>query len=139
MSVEFLDSNVLVYLVDRRSPAKQAIAQQLVHEGSARQSAIISYQVVQETLHVLTRKLKVMVTADDAQDFLHDVLAPLWKIMPSAALYSQALTLQKRYGFSFYDSLIVAAAVEGGCKRLLSEDLQHGQMIGKLRIENPFF
>ena len=44
----------------------------------------------------------------------------------------------QRYAFSFYDSLTVAAALEGGCKRLLTEDLQHGQRIGALRIENPF-
>lgn len=56
----------------------------------------------------------------------------------SAALYVRALKLQASLGFPFYDSLIVAAALEGGCKRLLSEDLQHGQRIDTLRIENPF-
>ncbi len=54
------------------------------------------------------------------------------------ALYRSALQLQLRWRFSFYDSLIVAAALEAGCKRLLSEDLQHGQRIETLTIENPF-
>ena len=58
--------------------------------------------------------------------------------MPSAGLYTQALELKARWKFSFYDSLIVAAALEAGCKRLYSEDLQHGQRIQGLRIENPF-
>ena len=59
-------------------------------------------------------------------------------MQPSAALYARSLGLQSKLGFSFYDSLIVAAALEAGCKRLLSEDLQHGQRIEGLRVENPF-
>lgn len=54
------------------------------------------------------------------------------------ATYARALALQDRHRFSFYDSLIVAAALEAGCRRLLTEDLQHGQRIEGLRIENPF-
>jgi len=58
--------------------------------------------------------------------------------MPSSDLYSQAIDLQGRAAISFYDALIVAAALKAGCTRLLSEDLQHGQTFGALRIENPF-
>ena len=72
------------------------------------------------------------------RDFLRNVLAPLWRVQPSAALYTRTLDVQQRYRFSFYDSLIVAAALEAGCARLLSEDLQHGQLIEGLTIENPF-
>ncbi|CAI8812458.1 protein of unknown function [Methylocaldum szegediense] len=77
-------------------------------------------------------------TAEEAQRFPDLVLAPLWKIMPSPALYQRSLDLQARYGFSFYDALIVASALEFDCTRLYSEDLQHGQRIGGLTIENPF-
>ena len=63
---------------------------------------------------------------------------PLWSVMPSTRLYRHALDVRERYRFSFYDSLIVAAALEAGCTRLLSEDLQDGQVIEGLRIENPF-
>jgi predicted nucleic acid-binding protein len=62
----------------------------------------------------------------------------LWKINPSPNLYQRGLDLQSRYQLSFYDSLIVAAALEGGCKTLYSEDLQHGQRIDGLTIKNPF-
>jgi predicted nucleic acid-binding protein len=55
-----------------------------------------------------------------------------------SCLYASALRLQARWRFGFYDSLIVAAALEGGCRRLLSEDLQHGQRIETLTIEDPF-
>jgi predicted nucleic acid-binding protein len=58
--------------------------------------------------------------------------------MPTQRLYEQALDIQSRYQYSFYDSLIIAAALDGGCTRLLSEDLQHGQRIESLTIENPF-
>lgn len=58
--------------------------------------------------------------------------------MPSSTLYERALELQGRYRFSFYDSLVVAAALESGCQKLYSEDLQHGQRVGNLTIENPF-
>ena len=104
------------------------------HEGAA----IVSFQVVQETLNVLTRKLKPAMSREDAQRALQNVLAPLWRVQPSPALYARALDLQERYKFSFYDSLIVAAALEANCTRLLSEDLQHGQRIEGLTIKNPF-
>ena len=58
--------------------------------------------------------------------------------MPSHALYRRALEIQARYRYGFYDSLIIAAALEAGCQRLLSEDMQHGQQIEHLRIVNPF-
>ena len=58
--------------------------------------------------------------------------------MPSHALYRRALEIQTRYGYGFYDSLIIAAALEAGCQHLLSEDMQHGQQIEQLRIVNPF-
>ena len=136
--VDFLDSNVFVYSVDNASPAKQAVSLRLLKQAHTHQSAVISFQVVQETLHVLRRKFRVVAKPPDAHDFLRNVLAPLWRVQPSAALYARALDLLERYQFSFYDSLIVAAALEAGCTRLLSEDLQHGQRIEGLTIKNPF-
>lgn len=137
-AVDFLDSNVLVYAFDTRDPVRHSIADRLLARAQRERNAIISHQVVQETLNVLTRKLRPTLSAEDARDALDAVLTPLWRIMPSAGLYGRALEVQSRFGFSFYDSLIVAAALEGGCARLLSEDLQHGQRIEGLRIENPF-
>jgi predicted nucleic acid-binding protein len=58
--------------------------------------------------------------------------------MPSRGLYEQALNIQGRYGYGFYDSLIIAAALEAACSRLISEDFQDGQRIEGLRIVNPF-
>jgi len=136
--VDFLDSNVFVYAVDNASPAKQAVALHLLRQAHTHQSAVISFQVVQETLHVMRRKFRVVAKPPDTLDFLRNVLAPLWRVQPSVPLYARALDVQERYQFSFYDALIVAAALEGGCARLLSEDLQHGQRIDGLTITNPF-
>jgi predicted nucleic acid-binding protein len=86
----------------------------------------------------MTRKLQKTVTPDDARLFLDEVLVPLWRVMPSQSLYQRALDIHDRYQFRFYDSLIVAAALAGGCTRLFSEDLQHGQRIEGLAIQNPF-
>lgn len=63
---------------------------------------------------------------------------PLWDVMPSGVLYQRALTIRVRHGLQFYDALVVGAALEAGCTRLLTEDLQHGQEIEGLTIENPF-
>jgi predicted nucleic acid-binding protein len=69
---------------------------------------------------------------------LTTVLAPLWRVVPSEELYERALEVMARYGYSFYDSLIIASALSAGCTRLLTEDLQHGQRIEGLTIHNPF-
>ena len=136
--VDFLDTNVLIYTVDAAHPEKRDAAKAIVADAIAAQTAVISFQIVQETLQVITRKFRVVLKEADAAGFLADVLVPLWKVQPSPALYEKALELQARQKLSFYDSLVVAAALEAGCRRLLTEDLQHGQRIEGLRIENPF-
>ena len=137
MSVEhFIDTNVFIYLFDETAPDKRRRAERLVDRSLKNGSGCISYQVVQETLHVLTRKLGAR--PQSARLLLDDVLAPLWRVNPSRSLYARGLRLHAQYGFSFYDALIVAAALEAGCARLYSEDLQHGQQVDHLTIRNPF-
>lgn len=137
MSAEdFLDTNVFVYLFDETAPDKRARAEGLVHRSLEEGSGCISYQVVQETLNVVTRKLGARPAS--ARLLLDDVLAPLWRVNPSRSLYARGLRLHAQFGFSFYDSLIVAAALEAGCRRLYSEDLHHGQRVDQLTIHNPF-
>lgn len=138
MSGEFIDSNVFVYLFDETDERKRDAAERIVDSALQTRGASISYQVVQETLNVVTRKLPTPMTAEDARSFMEEVLAPLWRISPSPALYRRALEVQARYRYSFYDSLIIAAALDAGCTRLYTEDLQDGQKIEGLTIENPF-
>lgn len=137
MSAEdFLDTNVFVYLFDETAPDKRERAEGLVRRSLEEGSGCISYQVVQETLNVVTRKLGARPAS--ARLLLDDVLAPLWRVNPSRSLYARGLRLHAQFGFSFYDSLIVAAALEAGCTRLYSEDLHHGQRVDQLTIQNPF-
>jgi predicted nucleic acid-binding protein len=134
----FLDSNIFTYTFDDVALEKQRIAQELVRAALQDGSGVISYQVTQEVLNVLTRKLTVSMDVGDATRYLATTLEPLWRVQPSAELFRAGLALQSRYQFGFYDSLIVAAALSAGCTRLYSEDLQHGQRIEGLTIEDPF-
>ena len=138
MSADFLDSNIFVYLFDETDERRREIARHLVHAAVESGDACISFQVVQETLAVLTGKLKKRATPAEARRFLADVLAPLWRVMPSPELYTRGLELRERYAFGFYDALIVVAAIEGGCTRLWSEDMQNGLRVDRLTIRNPF-
>jgi len=138
MSVEFfLDSNILVYQASNQDSQKASIAENLVIDAAKGRGAI-SYQVVQETMNVLLRKNLLPVGDEKAKLYLHNVLAPLCKVHYSPALLSSALEVRSRYQYSFYDSLIIAAAIEADCNVLYSEDLQDGQVIDGLTIKNPF-
>jgi predicted nucleic acid-binding protein len=136
MSVDFLDTNVFIYLFDDVDTRKRGVAERLVSDALASGRAVVSYQVVQEALNVITRKLGA--STDDARRFLDVVLDPLWQVGPSSELYGSALDVRGRYGFPYLDALIVASALAAGCTRLLSEDLQHGQRIGDLVVVDPF-
>jgi predicted nucleic acid-binding protein len=134
----FLDTNVFVYSFDRSSVAKLRRASQLIGRAVTTRTGVISYQVVQEFFNVALRKFAKPMTVAEAEQYLGAVFRPLMTVNSSQALYGEALRLNGRYRLSWYDSLIVAAAIEAQCSILYSEDLQHGQKIGNLRIENPF-
>jgi predicted nucleic acid-binding protein len=138
MSDSFIDSNVFVYLADSTGDPRRPVAERLVLSALTEADSCISFQVVQETLSVLTTRVRVPMGADDAERFFDRFLEPFWTVMPSRALYLQAVSIQARYRYHFYDALIIAAALEAGCRRLLSEDMQAGQTIEGLTIENPF-
>ncbi len=133
----FLDTNVLVYTFANEAPEKQRTARQLVEEGLSG-GGCISFQVVQEFLNVATRKFVPVMSASAAQRYLRAVLSPLCSVFPSVALVELAIDVHVRWRFSFYDSMILAAAMEARCDRVLSEDLQHAQKVGDLEIVNPF-
>lgn len=139
MSAEvFIDTNIFIYQLDSTDPHKHRIAERIVRDALAGRNACISFQVVQECLNTVLRKAEVRLSPEAALNYLDLVLAPLMQVPASIALYERALDVQRRWKFSFYDSLIVAAALAAGCTRLLSEDLQHGQHIEALTVQNPF-
>jgi predicted nucleic acid-binding protein len=131
----FLDTNVFVYAFDPTDPAKAGLADSLIHRAFSSREGVISFQVVQEFLNV---GLRARLPIADIRSFLQTVLVPLLGIHSSTELYSEALEIQQRYKISWYDSLIVAAALKAGCETLYSEDLSHGQRFEGLLVENPF-
>ncbi|MDR3676598.1 MAG: PIN domain-containing protein [Acidobacteriota bacterium] len=134
----FLDTNIFVYCFDRTAPAKARRALQLIRTAVETRKGIVSYQVVQEFFNVALRRFTQPMAISDAEQYLSTVFRPLLAVHSSPALYGEALRLSAQFRFSWYDSLIVAAAIEGQCRILYSEDLQSGQRIGNLEIKNPF-
>lgn len=135
-AASLLDTNVIIYLLDETHQDKCQRAEELVLAGLQEGECCISPQVVQETLNVATHKLNFSV--DDARRLLNQTLLPMCKGPVLSHLYSRGLDIRSRYQYSFYDALIIASALELGCKTLYSEDLQHGQRIEQLTIIDPF-
>jgi predicted nucleic acid-binding protein len=139
MSVEFfIDTNIFIYSLEGLDASKTATADRLITTGIATGNACISFQVVQECLNTAIRKAAVPLSTDAIKLYMTSVLKPLYTVHPSIKLYHDALDIQNRYRYSFYDSLIISAALVANCITLFSEDIQHGQQIGSLTIKNPF-
>lgn len=133
----FLDTNVLVYLFDADSKQKQERARNLLAELGPRGDAAISTQVLQEFYVSVTRKLATPLPSEEAEQAVRQLTSlPLVQVDPQTVL--EAIVLSRRQTVSFWDALIVQAALDFGCDRVLTEDMQHGRMFGELRIENPF-
>ena len=134
----FIDTNIFVYQLERLDARKTDIADGLIEHGIETQTACISFQVIQECINTAIRKAEVPLTEDELRKYLVDVLAPLYRVQPDIRLYQKSLEIRFRYRFGFYDALIVAAAVEAGCKTLYTEDLTDGQQVEGVTITNPF-
>ena len=134
----FLDTNIFAYTFDATAPAKAKKASQLIRRAADTGEGIVSYQVVQEFFNVALRRFSHPMGTAEAEQYLITVFRPLLAVHSSPAIYVEGLRLVGKYRFAWYDSLILAAALEGKCKTLYSEDFQHGREIEGLRIENPF-
>jgi predicted nucleic acid-binding protein len=134
----FLDTNVFVYSFDRSAPVKARRSAQLIRRAVETRKGIVSYQVAQEFFNVALRRFAQPMSIAEAEQYLSTVFRPLMAIHSSQALYGEALRLGGRYRLSWFDSLILAGAIEGQCSILYSEDFQNGQRFGELQIENPF-
>ena len=123
---------------NRQKELKQLKAQKLITAALSDNNGIISYQVIQEFINLSTKKFKNPFSPKDTRKYLDEVMEPLCAVHSSTGLYYKAIRVQEENHLSFYDSLIVAAAIEGGCRILYSEDMHHGQKISGLEILNPF-
>lgn len=132
----FFDTNVLVYAlgdprVDLADPRPDR-AEELLERGG-----VVSVQVLNEYADAASRKLKLSWPKIAESLRLVEMLCGRARDL-TVETQETALALSQRYGFRIYDSMILASALEAGCTAVYSEDLQHGQIIEGLRIENPF-
>ena len=137
VSRSFFDTNVLLYLFDNSVPEKKARAQEVFSEEVEAGRAVLSTQVLQEFYVNATRKLAEPLPAAVAEAQVQD-FARLLLVRVDEAMILAAIQRSRSRSFSFWDALIVEAALRGGADRLLTEDLQHGQEMDGLRVENPF-
>jgi predicted nucleic acid-binding protein len=132
----FLDTNVLVYLFDHDEPAKQQRAREILERAEPGELAL-STQVLSEFYVTVTRKLGQPLDAALAAQSV-DWLGLLSVVSTDTTLVKSAIHTSRSSQLSYWDGLIVAAAARAGCERLLTEDLNDGQEIGPVRVENPF-
>ncbi len=137
MMPAFFDTNILVYLFDNSEPQKKAVAQRLLEMEVASGNAVISTQVLQEFYVAVTRKLAKPLPLDVAEQALCDLAAMPVQLIDTHMIMA-AVRRNLVDAMSFWDALIVEAALRAGVQVLYSEDLQDDRAIGSLRIQNPF-
>jgi predicted nucleic acid-binding protein len=133
----FVDSNVFVYRLDTSEPEKAPVADRWVAAIWERRSGRVSSQVLSEVYVNLTSKLSPGLEREEAGRYVSALFA--WRpVSVDARLVRSAFSIQDRYGLSWWDALIVAAARRAACPYLLSEDLQAGQDFDGTQVVNPF-
>ncbi len=132
----FIDTNLWVYRLDRREPEKSAFIGNWLRELAVEHDIVISTQVLIELRSVLTRKLKPALSWQDTRDAL-EALAGFEVVPANANLVLDAHELARVERLSWFDALIVEAAIRAGCNRLYSEDLDHGRQFGDMAVSNP--
>jgi predicted nucleic acid-binding protein len=131
----FLDTNVLLYADDLDAGEKRDRARTILRESLASGEGVVSTQVLQEFFSISTGKLGVDPAVARRKV---ELVAEMDLIRVDLGLILAAIDLHRLHSFSFWDALIVRAASTAGCGLLLTEDLQHGQVVDGVRIENPF-
>ena len=133
----FFDTNVLAYLFDADSPDKRKKARALFQKHAEAGDILLSTQVLQKFYVAVTRQLARPLDAVAAAETVSSFAEfPLVQI--DSELIVSAIHRSRNKQLSFWDALIVQAAIEGNASTLYSEDLQHGQMQDSLRVVNPF-
>ena len=132
----FLDSNILVYFVDEHDSKKQKIAEKLIKNSVEMKTGVLSTQSLQEFYSVVTRKS--LCSKEQAKTIVEKFknTLPITQISVSHILKAIDISIQTQ--FSFWDSLILAAAIQSGCSICYSEDMTNGQIVEGIKIINPF-
>lgn len=132
----FVDTNVLVYAHDIDAKAKQDVAKNVLRDLWSTRTGVLSVQVLQEFYVNVTRKIPRPLPRDAARQVVNAY--SIWCVDTAASDISMAFKIEDASKIGFWDALIVASALKSGAVRILSEDLNAGQAIAGVRIENPF-
>ena len=133
----FVDTNVLVYARDASEPEKQRAAERWLGLLWASRAGRVSAQVLNEYYVVVTEKLSPGLERELARADVRSLMA--WAPVSTDRLVIEgAWTVQDRFGLAWWDSLVVSAAQVAGCAWLLTEDLNDDQLLGGVRVVNPF-
>ena len=133
----FFDTNILVYANDSSEKVKQNIARDLIKDSLHKQNGVISVQVLSEFWVTVTRKIKTPLSIEIAEKEIE--LFQLMEIVDlDYQLFKEAIRFQRLIHISYWDSLILAASHSSGCKKIYTEDLNHGQIISNMELCNPF-
>lgn len=137
-----VDTNVLVYRFDPRVPAKQRIARELLRDGIERDTLRVPHQAIVEFVQAVTRPLGrdvgSLLARPDALREAEELLAQFEVLYPTASLLRTAIRAVATYQLSWLDAHMWAYAEHYGLGEILSEDFSDGQLIGTVRIRNPF-
>jgi predicted nucleic acid-binding protein len=131
----FFDTNILVYADDKRQPAKQSRAIDLVAEHRREGTGVSSLQALHE--YFVTVKRKRNVDSPLARRKV-EILSEFDVVVPEVADILAAIDLHRLHAFSFWDALVLRSAQQAGCRVLLSEDFQEGGEIDGIQVVNPF-
>jgi predicted nucleic acid-binding protein len=132
----FIDTNVLVYAHDVDANSKHHIAKTILRELWSERAGVLSPQVLQEFYVTVARKIAHPLSKESARAVVSTYF--IWCTETTHAEISSAFRIENEHRIGFWDALIVASALNSGANRILSEDLNAGQMIAGIRIENPF-
>lgn len=139
MSVKaFFDTNVLVYAFGPVLTDKSDRATSVLRACSEQSAGYVSSQVVNEFFNVAFRKFRPKMTVNEARLAAHAIFGAFQMVAPSSRMLDLAFDLHQAHSIAWFDSLIVAAAMDARCDVLYTEDLQDGRHFGKLTVVNPF-
>jgi predicted nucleic acid-binding protein len=132
----FVDTNVLIYAHDVDANAKHIIAKAVLQQLWSERTGVLSTQVLQEFYVNVTRKISSPLSKDLARHVVHTYA--IWCAETTPSEISTAFRIEDESGIGFWDALIVSSAAKSGAVRILSEDLNAGQRIAGILVENPF-
>ncbi len=132
----FIDTNVLIYAHDVDAQTKHGIAKGILPEPWSQRTGALSTQVLQEFYVNVTRKIAAPMSKASARAIVDSYV--IWCVDTTPTEISAAFRIEDQASVSFRDALIIAAARKAGAGRILTEDLNAGQIISGIRIENPF-